>query len=92
MADIWKAALGLGQVGRDDDFFELGGNSLVAMQILGRLRQVFNIDFPIDRALDATTVRKAAALLDSLLTDQVVNLTEEEAIELLKKAQSSAGV
>jgi acyl transferase domain-containing protein/acyl carrier protein len=89
LADIWKGALGLGSVGRDDDFFELGGNSLVAIQILGRLRQAFNIDFPIDRALDATTVRKAAALLDSLLTEKVVNLTEEEAVELLKKAQSS---
>ena len=39
VAGIWHALLGLGQVGRDDHFFELGGDSLLLVAMLHRLRQ-----------------------------------------------------
>ncbi|ASL28768.1 peptide synthetase [Azotobacter chroococcum] len=39
LADIWAQLLGLAQVGRQDRFFELGGDSIVALQVVGRARQ-----------------------------------------------------
>ena len=87
LAGIWQNALGVDRVGRDDDFFQLGGHSLMAIQILSQVRKTFVIDMPIDRAFEATSVRKAAAILDELLTAKVSSLSDEEAERLLKQSQ-----
>ena len=86
---IWQGALGIDRVGRNDDFFELGGHSLVAVQVLSQLRQVFGVELPIDMAFEATTVRRAAEVIDELLREKIGNLTEEEAERLLKKKRTS---
>jgi amino acid adenylation domain-containing protein len=39
VAEVWRQILGLDSVGRDDDFFDLGGDSLRAGQVLSRLRE-----------------------------------------------------
>ncbi|SEI40591.1 non-ribosomal peptide synthase domain TIGR01720/amino acid adenylation domain-containing protein [Azotobacter beijerinckii] len=39
LAEIWAQLLGLPRVGRQDRFFELGGDSIVALQVVGRARQ-----------------------------------------------------
>ena len=67
LALIWMEALGLDRVGRDDDFFEIGGHSLLAVQILSRTRDAFGVDFPLDRAMDAARLSSAAAVVASLL-------------------------
>ncbi|MFC9245280.1 amino acid adenylation domain-containing protein [Streptomyces sp. NPDC057136] len=43
MAQLWAQILDVGDVGPDDDFFELGGNSLLAMEMLARARIMFGI-------------------------------------------------
>uniref|UniRef100_UPI0009EC47EB non-ribosomal peptide synthase/polyketide synthase n=1 Tax=Pseudomonas sp. NBRC 111119 TaxID=1661034 RepID=UPI0009EC47EB len=40
LADIWQALLGVSQVGLDDNFFDLGGDSIISMQAVSRARQV----------------------------------------------------
>ena len=90
IAEIWQRTLGIDRVGRDDDFFELGGHSLVAIQMLSHVHQRFNIDFPIERAFEATTVRKAAIVIDDLLNEKVLSLTDEEAEQLLKQSELGA--
>ena len=69
LAAIWRAALGLDRVGRDDDFFEIGGHSLLAVQILAKTREAFGVDFPLDRAQEAGRLSTAAAVIASLLRD-----------------------
>lgn len=44
IADIWQALLGLEAVGRHDDFFAAGGHSLLAVQLIARLRQTLNVE------------------------------------------------
>lgn len=73
LAAIWKEALGLDRVGRNDDFFEIGGHSLLAVTILAKTREAFGVDFPIERALEAARLSSAAAVIASLLGEPAVS-------------------
>ena len=44
IATIWQDLLGLQRVGRHDHFFELGGNSLIALQLVSRLRRALGVE------------------------------------------------
>ncbi|MEV0350758.1 SDR family NAD(P)-dependent oxidoreductase [Nonomuraea sp. NPDC050680] len=47
LAGYWAGTLGMSQIGLDDDFFDLGGNSLVAVQLSTRIRDGLSITLPI---------------------------------------------
>ena len=84
-ATLWQQALGIDRIGRHDDFFELGGTSLLAIQILAHIRDLFGVDFPIDILFEATTVCKMAEVIDGLLQAKLEQLTEAEAVDLLER-------
>jgi amino acid adenylation domain-containing protein/thioester reductase-like protein len=44
LAGIWAEVLGLERVGRDDSFFEVGGHSLLAVQVISRVRQALRVE------------------------------------------------
>jgi amino acid adenylation domain-containing protein len=67
IAQIWKELLSLGRVGRHDDFFSLGGNSLLAMQLVARLRNVFQVQLPVNSVFDKPTVAGTAEQIETLL-------------------------
>jgi amino acid adenylation domain-containing protein len=50
LAGIWAEVLGVETVGREDEFFALGGHSLLGTRVLARIRQVLEVDLPL-RAL-----------------------------------------
>ncbi|HEX7185752.1 MAG TPA: amino acid adenylation domain-containing protein, partial [Thermoanaerobaculia bacterium] len=56
IAAIWQELLGIDQIGVDDDFFALGGHSLLGTQVLSRVSRTFGVDLPIDVLFDAPTV------------------------------------
>ncbi|WP_329325160.1 non-ribosomal peptide synthetase [[Kitasatospora] papulosa] len=68
---IWSELLGLGEkpVGITDDFFKLGGDSIVAIQMLSRLRQRFHVHLLVNEVLDHATVAALCALLKPRLSD-----------------------
>ncbi|MFD4182859.1 amino acid adenylation domain-containing protein, partial [Rhodococcus sp. NPDC058514] len=56
VAGVFAEVLGVDRVGLDDDFFELGGNSLVATQVTARLGVALNATVPLRALFDAPTV------------------------------------
>ncbi len=46
LADLWGDVLGVEPVGVEDDFFDLGGHSLLVAELLGRLKVVFDVEVP----------------------------------------------
>jgi phthiocerol/phenolphthiocerol synthesis type-I polyketide synthase E len=69
LAELWEATLGLDAVGIDDGFFELGGNSLVAVQLAARIRDTLEVDMPIAILFDHPTVRLLASYLTAEIGD-----------------------
>jgi amino acid adenylation domain-containing protein len=67
VAAAWREVLGLAEIGRDDGFFEIGGHSLSAMQIVWRLQDAFGIDVPLRLLFAHPSIGRLAAEIDSLL-------------------------
>ncbi|WP_025688032.1 hybrid non-ribosomal peptide synthetase/type I polyketide synthase [Paenibacillus zanthoxyli] len=60
---IWKEALGLEQIGLDDAFFDIGGNSLLTIRISDRIRQATGTEMLVTDLFQYPTVRQLSAYL-----------------------------
>src|ERR1700722_8231137 len=90
LSKVWAESLGIENVGIVDDFFELGGASVVATQIISRLRQMFQMDLPAILLFDTPTIEKLARYMieheaqpgltekTATLLKQIEGMTEEE--------------
>ena len=65
VASEFVAILGVDRVGRDDDFFALGGNSLTATRLVSRLNSRYGVKAPVREFFDSATVAQWARLLES---------------------------
>lgn len=64
MIALWKELLGIGEIGLDDDFFEIGGHSLLALRLFSRFKKEFDLNLPLATLVAAPTPRLLSALLD----------------------------
>ncbi|MBN3950378.1 MAG: amino acid adenylation domain-containing protein [Nostoc sp. NMS7] len=64
IANIWQEVLRLETVGVHDNFFDLGGNSLLIVQVLSKLREVFNMDIPMVDVYKCPTINALAKYLN----------------------------
>lgn len=66
LAALWSELLDIQRVGRRDNFFESGGHSLLAMQLVGRIRSHFGVDLPLKNLFEHPTVAGLAEIIDAL--------------------------
>ena len=67
LAAIWSEVLRTPLIGRGDDFFALGGQSLLALQVIARIRDVFHLELPLKELFEQPTVQSLAAHIDRAL-------------------------
>jgi acyl carrier protein len=63
---IWAETIGVDRVEPDDDFFELGGNSLVAVEVIGRVSRAAGLRLPMRTLFETSTAGGMAARIDQL--------------------------
>jgi acyl transferase domain-containing protein len=63
LVSVWREILGFEEIGIDDNFFDLGGDSLLATQVISRVRVVFRMELPPNSLFDAPTINQLALCL-----------------------------
>jgi surfactin family lipopeptide synthetase A len=85
LAQIWADVLCLDQVGIHDDFLELGGDSLVASQVISRVIKSFQLDLPVQALFQSPTV---AEMAEVIAQNQAKKLSEEDLARILAELES----
>ncbi|WP_139488493.1 non-ribosomal peptide synthetase [Brevibacillus dissolubilis] len=68
LVQLWQELLGVESVGTEDDFFELGGNSMLLLTLQSRIRLVFQEEIPLKTFLTRTTVQAQANMIQEKLS------------------------
>lgn len=84
LAALWAEFLKLDAVGLDDNFFEIGGQSLMAMQIGFQIKDRFHVEFPLESFLTAPVLRAQAEQIQQMLLEQA---SEGELESLLEEIE-----
>jgi len=66
LAALWKELLGLPRVGPDDNFFQSGGHSMLAMQLVARVRKHFKVDFRLKNIFERQTLAGMAEVVEAM--------------------------
>jgi amino acid adenylation domain-containing protein len=66
LAGLWEEVLRRDRVGVHDNFFAVGGHSLLAMRMIGRVREVFGTDLPVRALFEGPTVAELAERVEAL--------------------------
>lgn len=65
LTEIWEEILGCRPIGRDQNYFDLGGNSLLAVRLFAQVERAFKIKLPLSTLIEAQTIARLARLLRS---------------------------
>ena len=83
LAAIVATVLGLARVGINDDFFLLGGHSLLGIQLISRIHEHFGIELPLLSLFEAPTVAELSVQIEQRIMTNIEAMSEEEAQRLL---------
>jgi acyl carrier protein len=76
LAEVWRRQLGVDRVGADDSFFELGGTSLGAMEVMIGLCREYDIDLPLETLFEQPRLSLLARAAEDRILADVADLAE----------------
>lgn len=83
LATIVCSLLNLNEVSINDNFFLLGGHSLLGTQLIVKIRDAFGVDLALRTLFDAPTISELSSEIERLILDRVQSMSEDEAMRLL---------
>ena len=96
LLEIWKGVLKLDTISIDDNFFDLGGNSLLIIQVQQQIKQKLEIEIPVTKLFQYTQLKYLADYLNPKNDDtpvesdaQVRSMLKKQALENRKTRQAS---
>ena len=90
LAEIWSELLVIERIGTRDNFFQIGGHSLLAMQLLSRVRQAFKVEIPLRILFELPTIADLAILITQKQIEQEDGDEIARLIEEIKKLPEDA--
>lgn len=87
LVSIWKEVLETDQVCVTDDFFSLGGNSLIATQILSRIEDQFGIEMSFQDLFDVTNIKELAVRVETAQIEALEDIDPELLEEMLEEIE-----
>ncbi len=93
VAGIWSQLLGVERVGIHDNFFMLGGHSMLAVNVNFRLREAFLVDLPLRTLFETPTVAGVVDAIAKLWGDaEVVEKVAQTFMEVAQLSKKTDGV
>lgn len=83
LAAIWSEVLGLQQVSATENFFALGGQSLLAVQVILRVQERFQVKLSLNSIFETPTIQTLSAQIEHLLVAKIETMSDEEVQRLL---------
>ncbi|HEX8472818.1 MAG TPA: SDR family NAD(P)-dependent oxidoreductase [Pyrinomonadaceae bacterium] len=84
LVDIWREMLRLEEVGIHDNLFEIGGDSLMATQLISRISDAFDVELSLRTLFEAPTIAEMQVLI---LQKQVEEIDDEAAAQLVAEIE-----
>ncbi len=86
LVEMWEEATGVRPVGIDDDFFELGGDSLRALQLASRISSQYGVNLMTTTPFSQSTVRSLAQTIEDDLQRKLESLSDDQVRRMLGRA------
>jgi amino acid adenylation domain-containing protein len=86
LVEIWADLLKLDRIGVTDNFFDLGGHSLLVTQVVTRIRQRFGVSVGVGTFFNQPTVREIAENVEEAILAEIEEMSETEALRELGDA------
>ena len=78
LLDIVREVIGRDDVGVDDDFFQMGGHSLLGTQVVVRARDAFGVELTLFHLFEGRTVATLATTIEGLVMEKLASLSDED--------------
>ncbi|MCY7283313.1 MAG: amino acid adenylation domain-containing protein, partial [Cyanobacteria bacterium CAN_BIN43] len=85
LAQVWAEVLAIEHIGIYDNFFALGGHSLLGTQLISRVKNAFNIDLPLHSLFEAATIAKLAEYIQQL--QQTATAVSQPPIQVVSRSE-----
>ena len=82
VAALWYELLGIEQISIHDNFFKIGGDSLLGTRLISRLSGTFPIELPLRQFIENPTIASLSEIIEGLLLQKLEELSDEEAAKL----------
>lgn len=89
LMEIWRDLLHRDSIDRKESFFEVGGHSLTAMQLMSRIRRIFDLNLPLAQIFEKPTIEELARTIDDTLQSTRPPVAHTIVIEQLTYASPS---
>jgi acyl transferase domain-containing protein/acyl carrier protein len=83
VASFWSSVFGIEQIGIHEEFLALGGHSLMAMQIVAKIRAAYPVDFSLRNFFEAPTIARLSSAIREKIISRIETLSDTEAQRLL---------
>ncbi len=87
LREIWMSVLGVSQIGVDDNFFEMGGHSLLIIQVYYKVKKVFDSDITVVDMFKYPTIRSLGDYISNMAKNRDAKDVQSKESEIVRAGQ-----